>query len=311
MGGKSSAPPPPAPIDAAQSAGRFLFGDDFAAGQGITDPQFQRRLIEAERTFGPEYVQNELSRQERALFGADGQTGLLGLYEEAAPITERMRADTARRQREADIGDVERLGSRAVSAIREADPERARLIRQQQGLTDELYGRAQGVTPQQRRMAEQSAREADPMQAVLGRPAQSMPYNFQTAQSAMGAARMGTPQTFSPDAGVNLALQQRGQQMEYDANVFGAQAAREGAILGGLFEGLGPVGAALIPSDIRLKTDIQEIGQHPLGVKIYSYRYKGHSIQHVGVMAQEVAQVKPEAVQTMPNGYLAVIYALI
>ena len=160
MGGKSSAPPPPAPIDAAQSAGRFLFGDDFAAGQGITDPQFQRRLIEAERTFGPEYVQNELARQQRALFGADGQTGLLGLYEEAAPITERMRADTARRQREADIGDVERLGSRAVSAIREADPERARLIRQQQGLTDELYGRAQGVTPQQRRMAEQSAREA-------------------------------------------------------------------------------------------------------------------------------------------------------
>ena len=160
MGGKSSAPPPPAPIDAAQSAGRFLFGDDFAAGQGITDPQFQRRLLEAERTFGPEYVQNELSRQERALFGADGQTGLLGLYEQAAPVTERMRADTARRQREADIGDVERLGSRAVAAIREADPERARLIRQQQGLTDELYGRAQGVTPQQRRMAEQAAREA-------------------------------------------------------------------------------------------------------------------------------------------------------
>ena len=288
MGGKSSAPPPPAPIDAAQSAGRFLFGDDFAAGQGITDPQFQRRLLEAERTFGPEYVQNELSRQERALFGADGQTGLLGLYEQAAPVTERMRADTARRQREADIGDVERLGSRAVAAIREADPERARLIRQQQGLTDELYGRAQGVTPQQRRMAEQAAREAfgargremdnagmfaealgreefmrqnraeamgagqglfamlsasgaDPMQAVLGRPAQSMPYNFQTAQSAMGAARMGTPQTFSPDAGVNLALQQRGQQMEYDANVFGAQQARQGAVLGGLFGGLGSV----------------------------------------------------------------------
>ena len=68
-----------------------------------------------------------------------------------------------------------------------------------------------------------------------------MPYNFQTAQSAMGAARMGTPQTFSPDAGVNLALQQRGQQMEYDANVFGAQQARQGAVLGGLFGGLGEI----------------------------------------------------------------------
>ena len=138
MGGKSRAPRAPDPIDPGESAGRFLFGDDFAGGAGITDPEFQRRLLEAERTYGPQYVQNELARQERALFGADGQEGLLALYERAAPITERMRAETASAQRAADIADVERYGAQAVEAIRQADPERARLIEQQQALTDDL-----------------------------------------------------------------------------------------------------------------------------------------------------------------------------
>tara|TARA_Y100000817_G_scaffold314959_1_gene316469 strand:- start:16051 stop:16926 length:876 start_codon:yes stop_codon:yes gene_type:complete len=288
MGGKSRAPQAPPPVDPGQAAGRFLFGDEFAAGRGITDPEFQRRLLEAERTFGPQYVENELAKQQQALFGTEGQEGLLALYEQAAPITERMRADAASRQRAADIADVERYGAQAVEAIRQSDPERARLIEQQQGLTDDLYARAQGVTPQQRRMAEQSARAAygargremdnagmfaealgreeymrqnraeamgagqslygmlshsgaDPMQAVLGRPAQAIPYNFQTAQGAMGAARMGTPQTFNPDTGINLALQQRGQQMEYDANVYGARQAARGSALGGFFSGLGSI----------------------------------------------------------------------
>jgi hypothetical protein len=286
MGKKSDPPAAQPPLDPNESAGKFLFGEDWEKGAGITDPIFQQRLIDAERRYGPEYVQNELLRQQMAFFGTEDQEGLLALYEQAAPITERMRATTASAQRAADIEDVERYGAQAVDAIRQSDPARARLIEQQQGLTDELYGRAQRITPQQRRMAQQSTREAfgargremdnasifaealgreeyqrqnraeamgagqslygmlshsgaDPMQAVLGRPAQSVPYNFQTAQAAKGAAAESTPDTFSPDAGINLGLQQRGQTMEYDANVFGAQAAREGAIWGGALQGLG------------------------------------------------------------------------
>ena len=137
----------PDPIDPNKSMGEFLFGSDWETGQGITDPEFQRRLIDAEREFSPEYVQNELTRQNIALFGSDDQPGLLALYEQAAPITERMRAQTASAQRESDIADVERYGGRAIDALRAADPERARLLEQQQALTDDLYARAQGVTP--------------------------------------------------------------------------------------------------------------------------------------------------------------------
>ena len=63
MGGKSRAPAAPPPIDPNQSMGRFLFGDDWAGGAGITDPIFQQRLIDAEREFGPQYVGGELARQ--------------------------------------------------------------------------------------------------------------------------------------------------------------------------------------------------------------------------------------------------------
>lgn len=275
----------PDPIDPNKSMGEFLFGSDWETGQGITDPEFQRRLIDAEREFSPEYVQNELTRQNMALFGSDDQPGLLALYEQAAPITERMRAQTASAQRASDIADVEKYGGRAIEALRAADPERARLLEQQQTLTDDLYARARGVTPQQERMAQQSAREAyaargrgmdnagmfaealgreeimrqnraeaqqagaglygmlagtgDPMLAITGRPAQALPYNFQTARGAMGAAAQGTPTLFNPDTGLNLALSQRGQDMEFKSNVYGAQQASRGGILGGLFSGLG------------------------------------------------------------------------
>ena len=82
---------------------------------------------------------------------------------------------------------------------------------------------------------------ADPMQAILGRPSQSAPYNLQTAQSAMGAARQATPVPFSPDAGIDLALAQRGQDMELESNVYGARQAARGEAAGGVFNMAGSI----------------------------------------------------------------------
>jgi len=60
------------------------------------------------------------------------------------------------------------------------------------------------------------------------------------------------------------------------------------------------------PSDRRLKTDIKRIGTHPLGIGIYSYKIFGR--RQIGVMADEVLKVKPEAVIVGPGGYLFVDY---
>ena len=64
-----------------------------------------------------------------------------------------------------------------------------------------------------------------------------------------------------------------------------------------------------LPSDRRLKTDIQRIGSTVHGLPLYRYRYRGHAGVYEGVMAQEVLSVMPEAVVQGSNGYYAVDYA--
>ena len=53
---------------------------------------------------------------------------------------------------------------------------------------------------------------------------------------AQAAGPMG-PQLFDPNVGINLALQQRSQDIEFQ----GAQAAARGAAIGGLASGIGSI----------------------------------------------------------------------
>jgi len=69
--------------------------------------------------------------------------------------------------------------------------------------------------------------------------------------------------------------------------------------------GLGAYKALNNPSDVRLKTDIENIGKSSLGVNIYSFKYKGDDKTYQGVMAQEV----PWASSIGENGYLQVDYS--
>jgi hypothetical protein len=77
--------------------------------------------------------------------------------------------------------------------------------------------------------------------------------------------------------------------------------------------GLGSLGmlAFTMLSDARAKTDITPIGQSDSGFPLYMFRYKGEppNAMHIGLMAQDVAQRKPEAVIKTPSGLLAVDYS--
>lgn len=61
----------------------------------------------------------------------------------------------------------------------------------------------------------------------------------------------------------------------------------------------GMMGAAgsLLKSDRRFKTDIAPVGSLSDGQIVYRYRYKDSPVYHIGLMAQEVEQVTPEAVE--------------
>jgi outer membrane immunogenic protein len=64
-----------------------------------------------------------------------------------------------------------------------------------------------------------------------------------------------------------------------------------------------------LPSDVRLKRDVNLVGRLDNGLGLYSYRYLWSADVYVGVMAQEVALIRPDAVQRDPlTGYLGVDY---
>jgi hypothetical protein len=78
--------------------------------------------------------------------------------------------------------------------------------------------------------------------------------------------------------------------------------------LGGLHSGgLGGFGG-FRHSDIRLKQDIVPIGRLADGLELYRFRYIGEDQVYVGVMAQHVRAVAPEAVIRGSDGYLRVNY---
>jgi len=49
-------------------------------------------------------------------------------------------------------------------------------------------------------------------------------------------------------------------------------------------------------SDVRLKENLERIGTHDTGIGIYKFTYLGDDTPQIGVLAQEVEQVMPEAV---------------
>jgi hypothetical protein len=62
-------------------------------------------------------------------------------------------------------------------------------------------------------------------------------------------------------------------------------------------------------SDIRLKEDIVPLGRLDNGIGLYRFRYRGDDhTAYVGVMAQEVQALVPEAVSRGRDGYLRVDY---
>ena len=70
-----------------------------------------------------------------------------------------------------------------------------------------------------------------------------------------------------------------------------------------------PQSARLVYSDVRRKRDIQPVEELPTGIKLYRYRYRWSATEYVGVLAQEVAELLPEAVCPDADGYLQVDYA--
>ena len=154
-----------------------------------------------------------------------------------------------------------------------------------------------------------------PANRPAGRPNMSRP-----GSSAMGGMRMG---------GANAAFANRGAMSRGGMaggfgggrpGGFGGAGMRGGGGFhgggggmrggGGGFRGGGGRGGGR-RSDMRLKHDIVLLGRLDDGLGYYRFVYNGGHTAYVGVMAQEVEAVMPEAVTRDADGYMRVSYDLL
>ena len=137
-----------------------------------------------------------------------------------------------------------------------------------------------------------------------------------SAEQARSAAALGAGQLAVQPYATAADMQQR--QQESNAGFFGSLAGGIGAaggfgsFLGGAGASTAAANAALLPlSDVRLKENINHVDTLPNGIKLYTWDWIDESITDptFGVLAQEVAEVVPDAIHTHPSGYLMVDYS--
>lgn len=260
-----------------------------------------------------------------------GEVANLG-FDRARELFENPQLDTSLLpDRAMDVGQTaqQAIMSRLQPQLEQSEEQlRARLANQGIGLGSTAYGREQNLAGQRRNDLElQAALQGINLdQANRSAALQEQAYLQDRPLNLINALRSGN-QVQAPQ------FQQFAQQATTPgANLLGAADAQYGGALdqynagqaqdGGMMSGLlgiaggffgGPMGAAAGSavgksfSDIRLKTNIRRIGTHPLGIGVYAYEYIFGGGTHVGVMAQEVELVKPEAVFEVA-GWKAVDY---
>jgi len=192
----------------------------------------------------------------------------------------------------------------------------------QQGFANQLAAQQQQNQALQQMFANQQAG------ASLSNQAQQQAYNQALTQynmplNTLSALRTGA-QVQNPSF-VNAPQQATtsgadilgATQMGYNAQMgdFNARNAAQQNFNSGLM-GLGGAGIMAF-SDIRMKENIKQIHWLPNGLPVYEFEYKpefkdqaGHG-KFVGVMAQEVEMVQPEAVITNADGYKMVNYGVL
>jgi len=141
-------------------------------------------------------------------------------------------------------------------------------------------------------------------------------------QSSVGNAT-NTSNTYNAGVNSNMAgwgsIGQLGvNKYQADVGAYKAQQDSENASSAGFGNFLGTgiaVGAKLgVFSDIRVKQNITQVGRLDNGIPLYTFEYKpqfrdecGHGFR-IGVMAQDVEKVIPDAVSVHANGYKMVDY---
>lgn len=163
-----------------------------------------------------------------------------------------------------------------------------------QGYNQALQSGQFGNTALQQSLAQQTALRNQPINEVT---------------ALMSGSQIQNPQ-FQAYTGANVAAAPvfQGVQAQNQAamDLYGI---KQGAANANMQAMASLAGSAMKMSDVRLKSNIERIGTHERGFGIYEYDiFDRHEI---GVLAQEVEQIMPEAVLEHPSGFKMVNYGIL
>jgi hypothetical protein len=252
-------------------------------------------------TKGLEYVQQQLENpfdvsQLPSIGINPSETYSDAMMRRLAPQMEQSRGKLEQQLANQGIG----IGTEAYDrAIRNFDQKQNDLL-----LGAQTQGLDAGLRARQQQFGELSYRRNEPLNVLSALRTGSQV----TAPTYVNSSQQATTQ--GPDL-----LGAAGMQYNAQMGDFNAKQAAQANLNQGLM-GLGGAGIMAF-SDIRMKENIKQIHWLPNGLPVYEYEYKpefkdiaGHG-KHIGVMAQEVEMVQPEAVITNANGYKMVNYGLL
>lgn len=273
------------------------------------DPQFQQRedamrtrLLNSGIREGSEAWNTETGNfgreRENAYTGARESAILAGGNEQSRLMADALRA---RQQGAGEVTAAGQFGNQAANQALQAELAKLGLYNAAEG--DEF---AQGLTNAQLQNMGRSAGINEEMM-LRNQPLQEFLSLFGGAQPNVPNAQPGGSQPVSPYDLMGAANQSYDSQLQ----AYNARQQQQSGLLGGLM-GLGGSlgGAAILASDERLKEDIEPVGELPQGVGVYEYAYKDdpNSARRIGVLAQEVERVQPDAVLEGRDGFKRVDY---
>lgn len=305
----------------ALAAGQFgnqAVGQNF--GQGVTAQQLQNAGIA--QNFGQGQAANaaqnaaigqnfnqSLSAQQAQNAAAqqlyNQNMGVQGLQNQAvgqnqqAALSQQQAQLAAQQQGFGQNVTQQQLGNQAITQNQQAalQQQQAALAAQNQQFNQLLQGGQFGNTAQQQSLQQQLALRNQPLNEITG---------------LMGGSQIQMPQ-FQGYQGSNIAAAPvfAGAQAAGQAAMdqYGIQSSNVNAQNAGLYNLAGAGLMAAKFSDRRLKSNIEQVGTHPLGIGIYEYDIFGN--RERGVMADEVLNVMPNAVSVHPSGFMQVDYGML
>ena len=270
---------------AANAAQNAAIGQNF--NQGLSAQQAQNAAAQQlyNQNMGVQGLQNQ----------AVGQNQQAALSQQQAQLA-------AQQQGFGQNVTQQQLGNQAITQNQQAalQQQQAALAAQNQQFNQLLQGGQFGNTAQQQSLQQQLALRNQPLNEITG---------------LMGGSQIQMPQ-FQGYQGSNIAAAPvfAGAQAAGQAAMdqYGIQSSNVNAQNAGLYN---LAGSALMAgrlgafSDRRLKSNIEQVGTHPLGIGIYEYDIFGN--RERGVMADEVLNVMPNAVSVHPSGFMQVDYGML